>query len=49
MEHELALELIDDNVHDPRELKLPPAPPSLHVTVPVGVDGAVPVSVTVAV
>ncbi len=45
--HVLALEPFDVNVH--REgLKLPPAPPSLHDTVPVGVDGLVEVSVTVA-
>ena len=44
----LVLELAVTNVQEV-ELKIPPAPPSLHDTVPVGVVGAPPVSVTVAV
>ena len=39
-----------DSVHAPEVLKVPPAPPSLHITVPVGEDNVPgPVSVTVPV
>ena len=43
----LESELIEDNVHE-LELNFPPAPPSLHDTVPVGTAGELDSSVTVA-
>ncbi len=46
-EHELALELVVARLHV-KLVKLPPAPPSLQDTVPVGADGKVVVSVTMA-
>ena len=46
--HELALELAEERVQL-EELKEPPAPPSLQVTVPDGEDFEEPVSVTLAV
>ena len=45
----LVEELALDRAQKPEPLKLPPFPPSLHETVPVGVVGAPPVSVTVTV
>ena len=47
IEHVLALELDDVNVQEELE-KLPPVPPSSHVTVPVGVVGDFEVSVIFA-
>jgi hypothetical protein len=48
IEHALEEEPRLDRVHAEESPKLPPAPPSLHVTVPVGVIGEPLVSVTVA-
>ena len=45
LDEELAIE----SVHEPEPLKLPPFPPSLQETLPVGVVGLLPVSVTVTV
>jgi hypothetical protein len=46
--HELAPGLVEES-EQPGELNVPPAPPSLQETVPVGEEGDEPVSVTEAV
>ncbi len=45
----MVVDVEGDSAHAPEVLKVPPAPPSLQVTVPVGDVGVpVPVSLTVA-